>query len=783
MADVFISYAHDDRSRIVPLADALAEHGFSVWWDREIHAGSEFSDEIERELTIATHVIVCWSERANRSNWVRDEATIAARAGKLKAISLDGREPPMGFMQLHALDFSQWRDSGSDDTSAALVQTLKGGSARHSKRVAAPKSGSKSKTWMAGALLLLLSAAGAGWFVSRDGETQPQGQTAQPAPAEKTYRSIAVLAFADLSPDGDRDYFSDGLASEVLYLLARETDLHVVSRTSSFFYKGKDTPLSEIAKALNVDTVLEGSVRKAGNRVRIDTQLVDAASGESLWGVQFDRELADIFAIQDEVAQEVTRALASGGDVPAIQSPTTDPETYDLYLRAQYQFAQRGKGIATAEKLAAQVTERDATFAPGWALLAMTKMFQYSRSLGLTKGEFALAAKPHIDLALELAPKLAEAFVARGYLQGMQGNQLKSIAAYRQALDLNPNVADARHLLYIELLNSGAWQESFQVIDQAYILDPLSPSVSSNYVFSLMRRGRGEEALAAAERASSRFPDYTHFSSVLGSALRFQGRLAEAARIQVDLWEATQNPRYQVQSAIYLSDLKLLDFPLPEMAPISGQAFQTLLGGDKQAAAEKLLAALEADPSFAKWDAWAGELLWWSGQEAAALEFFLNAYTAELDNFFSQGNDCNYSLAAAALFRRAGEIQKAEALLSECETIHEIRRTQGVGGIEDPDEYAELLVLKGDHEGAIRELEQVFEGGFLFDWWFHLNPIYDPIRDDPAFTAVVESLNEQADREREKYLSMWLTPCIGTETTCLKKTVFKQTAHLRPAHA
>ncbi|MEM9531439.1 MAG: TIR domain-containing protein [Pseudomonadota bacterium] len=759
MADVFISYARKDRGLVEPLARALATRGYSVWWDRDLKAGNPFSEEIERELRAAKHVVVCWSENARRSNWVKDEATIAARAETLKAISLDGAEPPMGYMQFHTVDFASWKGGENEVPLEGLLAAFAGNPVEAGAEVSAKGVGkpARSRLVPVGLFLLLLLGMGAAWWAGRTERAAGERESAAavPAAAARAYQSIAVLAFEDLSPAGDQGYFSDGIAAELLNLLARETDLRVASRTSSFYFKDKDAQLSEIATALNVETVLEGSVRRAGDQVRIQAQLVDATTGKSLWGAQFDRELANIFAVQDEVAQAISRALTADAGVNAtFRSATTDAETYDLYLRAQYQFQQRGRGVATAQSLVEQATERDPAFAPAWALLAMTKMFQYRRASRVTQAEFVMSAKPHIDLALDLDPQLAEAHVAEAYFQRAQGDTLASISAYRRALEINPNVPDARHLLYIVLVNAGAWRESFDVIDEAAVVDPLSPSMGSNYVYSLMRRGRGVDALAEAQRRATKFPDYAHGQTVLSRAYQYNGELAEAARVQVENWETTRQPRFQMQSAIFLSDLKLLDFELPEQAPVSGRAFRELLRGNPGRAAALLLAEQNANPEGFQVDPWSGEVLWWAGEEAAAHEFFSEALeSGQIDQQLARENTCDFSLTAAALFLRAGEKEKAEPLLVVCGGRQVNRRTQGVELIEDPDEYVQFLVLTGQIDEAFEELDRLVDKNRLYHWWFHLNPVYDPVREDPRFTAAVQRLAQRAEDEREKYLA------------------------------
>ncbi|MEJ2516387.1 MAG: hypothetical protein P8102_14385, partial [Gammaproteobacteria bacterium] len=222
-------------------------------------------------------------------------------------------------------------------------------------------------------------------------------------------KSIAVLAFEDMSPDGDQEYLSDGIAEELLNLLAGIPELRVISRSSAFSYKGKDVKLSKVAADLDVAHILEGSVRKAGNRIRITAQLIDARADTHLWSETYDRDFGDIFAIQDEIAQEVVGELRVRllGDLPAAKK--TDPEAYALYLRAAHAMNQMHSDSPKAtEDLANQALEIDPDYVPALVLLSRARMY-YATWGQATPGEAAAKAAEAAMRAIALDPDNAQA--------------------------------------------------------------------------------------------------------------------------------------------------------------------------------------------------------------------------------------------------------------------------------------------------------------------------------------------------------------------------------------
>jgi adenylate cyclase len=264
-------------------------------------------------------------------------------------------------------------------------------------------------------------------------------RAAPKAPALPQKRlSICVLPFANMSGDPEQEYFSDGITEDIITDLSKVSALNVVSRVSAFSFKGKPVDVGQVARALKVTHVLEGSVRKAGNRVRITAQLIEAATDSHLWAERYDRDMDDIFALQDEISEAIVKALKLTllpAERQAIERrSTTNPEAYKLYLMArQYNATGNSRHRAVTVRLCKRAIEIDPNYARAWALLSVS---QANRALlALTGGSGWEAA----ERALALAPDLAEAHAAKGRVLGDSGRYEESLAEHAIALELDPD--------------------------------------------------------------------------------------------------------------------------------------------------------------------------------------------------------------------------------------------------------------------------------------------------------------------------------------------------------
>jgi adenylate cyclase len=338
MADVFVSYARPDEPHAKNVAEALRAEGYQVWRDDELPAHRPYAEVIEERLKSASAVVVLWSGAAAISQWVRAEADHARSSGVLVQATLDGTIPPLPFNQIQCADLQEW--NGKRD---------------------AP-----------------------GWRKLKAGVAALAGAAAEPAgrpPSRRRKQCICVLPFANMSGDAEQEYFSDGISEDITTDLSKVSALAVVARNTAFTFKGNSVDVGEVARRLGVSHVLEGSVRKAGSRVRITAQLIDGATGDHVWAERYDRDLEDIFAVQDEISTAIVAALKlklMPQEKKAIEARGTGvAEAYNLYLLARQYWVSGNYGDIRREervmRIANRAVEIDPYYARAWALLAMAQ--------------------------------------------------------------------------------------------------------------------------------------------------------------------------------------------------------------------------------------------------------------------------------------------------------------------------------------------------------------------------------------------------------------------------
>jgi TolB-like protein len=340
-------------------------------------------------------------------------------------------------------------------------------------------------------------------------ESRASNETAKIIPAAG--QSIAVLPFVNMSNDPDQEYFSDGISEELLNVLAQYPDLRVAARTSSFQFKGQTPDIADVAKTLNVNHVLEGSVRKSGNTLRITAQLIEAQSGFHLWSETYDRELIDVFAIQDEIsaaigdALKIRLALNEGTDKTSPTVPAaSNVAAFDAYIQGRQLINLRGKqNLEEAMTHLKRALVLDETYAPAHAQLAIA-IALLSNSPG-SYGDFTLEevnrnAIPHIERAFELDPHLPEAFAARTVLGLVTEDFAEAVANANRTLELNPSYVDVINWRYLSYLSLGRYVEAYDTLDQLLDVDALSIPGRFNLAKKLaLQSGQMDAALAIAD--------------------------------------------------------------------------------------------------------------------------------------------------------------------------------------------------------------------------------------------------------------------------------------------
>lgn len=413
MADVFVSYARSDKSRVAPLVAAIEARGWSVWWDPEIAPGEEFDRQIARELSAAAAVLVVWTPKSVESRWVRGEARDGADRGILVPVRFEMATLPIDARALHTTDLDE---AGTDAGHPRLLEVLRA-----------------------------LEAV-----IARGRAARPpvaDRVAAQPAP-DRSRPSICVLPFTNMSGDPEQEYFSDGITEDITTDFSKVSALAVVARSTAFIYKGKSVDVPRVARDLGVSHVLEGSVRKSGGRVRITAQLVDASTNDHVWAERYDRDLSDIFALQEEISHAIVKALRVKllpAEKEAIERRGTENvEAYNLYLMAWQLYVGNARNeedvqaMEKIERLCARATEIDPGYAQAWALKATAQMI-----LHLVHQRAGDGGMEAIERAIALDPRSAEAHAIKSRIFWRKGLRDEAIAEINVALGLDPESFEA----------------------------------------------------------------------------------------------------------------------------------------------------------------------------------------------------------------------------------------------------------------------------------------------------------------------------------------------------
>src|SRR6058998_3233954 len=375
-------------------------------------------------------------------------------------------------------------------------------------------------------LAATLLAAAAGLFVL----SRPHGT---PPLAGRTGQSIAVLPFVNLSGAAQEEYLSDGISEELINALSKLPQLQVVARPSSFAFKGKNEDVRQIGQALHVATVLGGSVRRAANRLRVTAQLTDARNGYNLWSETYDREMGDVFALEDEISRAIMRALqvhlVSGDSVTLLRRPPRDPDAYELYLKGRYFYNKRGFGpVQQALAYFQQALAHDSNYALVYAGIA-DAYFTLTGWSYLLPREGMPKARAAALKALALEPSLAEAHASLGdQLCFYDWDAPAAERELRRAIELNPSLAIA-HFVYSHCLAShGRLDEALAEARRAHELDPLNSGVATGLPWALYAARRYDEAIAGQLKSLDLDPGFAWGHMILALALTAKGRYAEA---------------------------------------------------------------------------------------------------------------------------------------------------------------------------------------------------------------------------------------------------------------
>lgn len=531
-------------------------------------------------------------------------------------------------------------------------------------------------------------------------EAAVQSATVEPEPvsARPAGRSIAVLAFEDMSPEGDQQYLSDGIAEELLNALARIPELKVISRSSAFSYKGKDVRLDQISEELDVAHILEGSVRKSGNRVRITAQLIDARNDVHVWSETYDRTLDDIFAVQEDVARSVVASLRATlsphADERFSRQPTENLAAYDLYLKGREALHRDdAEGNEAATRLFEQAIELDPGYALAWAGLADARAQRDGR-FGFPQGSTAGTAVEYARKALAIDPELAEAYRSLGYAYDRQGVLEEAREAYLAAVELNPNYYDAWVGLSRIHEASGRYDEGVFAAERATRLAPreLSPLfyLAHNYKYLSL----DEKVLEAADKAVELDP---------------QDVGARLFRPQLAVYDG------DTSEALRLAGLIVRDLP--------NQAY-----------------------------AWVGaaSMAYMAGNYELAVEWARNAWRLEPGNVLGYWHHNEVLLGLSLL--NSGKIEEADQIFQSVIETYTQRVQEGERDWGLEWDLASIYAARGDSEPALDWFERAYDAGFLFSRWPPVDPAWDEYRDHPQFRRVMDQMEAEVAAMRARVI-------------------------------
>ena len=583
MSDIFISYARPNEPLAKQAAEALRTAGYGVWRDDELPAHRAYGEVIEERIKLAKAVLVLWSNDAVRSQWVRAEADAAREAGTLVQLSIDGVLPPMPFNQIQCADLMGW----SGDVDAPGWKKVESSIASLVGSVAAP--------------------------TEQNSDIEPGRNVV-----------VCALPFVNMSGDPEQEYFSDGISEDIITDLSKVSALSVVARNTAFSFKGKPIDTAALARDLGVTHVLEGSVRKAGSRVRISAQLTDCTISLQLWADRYDRDLTDIFAIQDEISKAIVGALKLKllpKEKKAIeQRGTTNPDAYNFYLLARKQWISGKAGDRRRDeavvRICKQATKVDPNYAKAWALMALgqseLRFWHGLQEDGMPAAEQALALDPHqpeaicvkarylqgegrhedadrqLAVALEIDPESWEVNKEAAMIAFRQGRVAEAVPYWEKALSLVETDCHSGHMLsccYMALDDRANLDRNARItiarVEKEVAQDPTNGSAMAMGVSALCASGDSNRARDWIDRAMLMDPDNLTMRYNLACALSIhlhdfetalellepyfaQMTMTQLRHIDVDpdFKELRDVPRYQEMHSAAEARLKAAGQPL-----------------------------------------------------------------------------------------------------------------------------------------------------------------------------------------------------------------------------
>ena len=619
-------------------------------------------------------------------------------------------------------------------------------------------------------IIMGLLAVGMGYFIYESRfqpETMPEVAETEPAASEPapdteqtsattqektqavTGSSIAVLPFVNMSSDPEQEFFSDGISEEILNVLAKIPNLHVTSRSSAFAFKGKEINLSEVADKLGVANILEGSVRKSGNKIRITAQLIEAGSDKHLWSETYDRELNDIFAIQDEISGAIVTALKEKlgvTEVNLIAATTVDLAAHEAYLRGRYfleirQEEQLNMAVAEFDKaISIQPDYAQAWMAKAWATSFLSE-YDYGAIPNAVAMERAQAA---LDRAMALDPNLPENYGIQGLIHSNLKEFDKAYASYEKAIELNPNYSNA-YTWYGKDLNDGGGdhQKAFQVTEMAYRLDPISVLAGNNFTIALLRYGRYDEAELVIDRIYSIDPNHFMVMGMKSVLLRHQKEYGRSAYYMKKAYETDRRTRYLNPYTNSLASMGLIDEAIqvardseyPELQYGISQNQEMLISSYRQ-----------------KYPRSENDQL---GYDLRGMAEFVAKNFEEAIFFYNQSNlcdDCDFLILSHKML--GNEDIYREMLDKRWEEYRKTIEEPGFQLFWHVENKIDLLLMDDRIDEAVQEFSQLLDKEIPISHYYKFGWDLEPLHAHEKWPELLQRSKVIADREQAIYLSL-----------------------------
>lgn len=595
----------------------------------------------------------------------------------------------------------------------------------------------------------------------------PDGTQAQGSLDAVADNSIAVLPFVSMSTNPEHEFFADGMTEELLNILARVPDLRVTARTSSFFFKGKNMPVTQIAETLNVKHILEGSVRRSGQNVRITAQLIEAGTDRHLWSETYDRNLEDIFAVQDEVATAIVESLT--GNIEGLnENPVSRSRSlaaYEAYRTGRLRWWRRSVDeLHQAIGLFEQAIESDPGFAPAYAAIADSWM------LLVTYGDMHIMegselAEKMIDKALELDPECAEAYAARGLSRLVVGRKVEAETALRRAISIDGAYIPAYLWMSIVLSNLGRVPEAGANLLAAIEMDPLNEMLAVNYANNLQTRGDYEGATSTIESLLRLQPEHAGLLTALSGIHLNSGQLVEAWKTAEQAY-SLEPGNVSIINSMANTWMGLGEYDKAEATWISGieknrksvelkiQYLTMLLIAQRVDEAQAMMGRIFPEDVTVLPEGFQRTYHYFMGLITALRQDYPQMrehFERVIDPAEDQLYDRNqvFVITTAALLNMAmGDVEKAEEQLLTAERVVGHARINGIENSEIYYSFTSLFAMRGETGKALQTLQQAYDKGFRLGWLLEADGRMDTIRGEPAFLAIQAHIADDIERSR-----------------------------------